>query len=433
MTELNRPARPSITLPDLTDRQNRTLATLFLVIWALATMILQWDQWPEDLSAVYIAGYLWQTGQPDLIYAAPAGFFGGTAVEWIPAQKALGIYEAGSFVYVYPPLWAALTAPLTDVLSPQGFANAVTCFQVPMLAASVWLAMRILPAKGIPVWLQAAIGVLLLSTMMPAYSALWFNNPSITVNFLTLLAFERLTAGRPVAAGMALGLAAAIKLSPAAFILVFLIDRQWRAIAAFAIFGGALGILSLVVAGLPLHWDFLGSLRTVSDVAFLSAGNVSLRAALPALASGLSLAPAIVTSEPNYIIHNIPAWFSPLLALTAIALIAAFGMALRHKASGQKRAMGLLALSIIVPLFGPLGWLHYYVMPMLLLPGIVPHIPLRRAVVLFGALGLASLAALFAKIGALPWPSANYVWVMCLLWLWVLTELMIAARRSPAG
>ncbi|MFZ1726276.1 MAG: glycosyltransferase 87 family protein, partial [Albidovulum sp.] len=210
----NNATNPSGFLPALSAPQDRTLALMFLALWSAATIILQWNIWPEDLSAVYIAAALWQQGQPDLIYAIPFGFYGGTAAEWIPIQEQLGIYDLGSFPYVYPPLWAVLTAPLTAVFSPQGFANAVTCLQVPMLAASVWLAMRILPLPGAQLWLKSAIGVVLLSTMVPAFTALWFNNPSITVNFLTLLAFERLTARHPIAAGAALALAAAIKLSP---------------------------------------------------------------------------------------------------------------------------------------------------------------------------------------------------------------------------
>ena len=198
--------QPPRFLPALSARQDSILALLFLALWSAATIVLQWDIWPEDLSALYIAGALWQQGQPDLIYATPFGFYGGTAAEWIPIQQQLGIYDLGSFPYVYPPLWAVLTAPLTAAMSPQGFANAVTCVQVPMLAASAFLAMRILPLPGAQLWLKSAIGVALLSTMIPAYTALWFNNPSITVNFLTLLAFERLGARRPVAAGAALAL-----------------------------------------------------------------------------------------------------------------------------------------------------------------------------------------------------------------------------------
>ncbi|MCB2094518.1 MAG: DUF2029 domain-containing protein [Rhodobacteraceae bacterium] len=425
--------QPPRFLPALSARQDSILALLFLALWSAATIVLQWDIWPEDLSALYIAGALWQQGQPDLIYATPFGFYGGTAAEWIPIQQQLGIYDLGSFPYVYPPLWAVLTAPLTAAMSPQGFANAVTCVQVPMLAASAFLAMRILPLPGAQLWLKSAIGVALLSTMIPAYTALWFNNPSITVNFLTLLAFERLGARRPVAAGAALALAASIKLSPAAFVLVFLIDRQWRALASFAAIGGGLGLLSLALAGWPLHGDFLASLRAVADTALLSAGNVSLRAALPALASGLSLAAPIPTDEANHIIQTIPGWFAPLPGLAGAALMIAFGLALRDLQGPLRRGFGLLALSIIVPLFGPLGWLHYYVLPMLLLPGIIAVVPLRRSLILFAALGLPSLTVVFAEIGRLPWPSADYVWLMSALWLALLAALLTGLRRLPAG
>ncbi|MFZ1727659.1 MAG: hypothetical protein WAU13_13495, partial [Albidovulum sp.] len=170
-----------------------------------------------------------------------------------------------------------------------------------------------------------------------------------------------------------------------------------------------------------------------TDTALLSAGNVSLRAALPALASGLSLAAPIPTDEANYIIRTLPGWFPPLLGLAGAALILAFGLALRNLEGPLRRGFGLLTLAIIIPLFGPLGWLHYYVLPMLLLPGIIAVIPRHRSLILFAALALPSLTVVFAEIGRLPWPSADYVWLMSVLWLAVLAVLLTALRRLPAA
>lgn len=192
------------------------LAALMLILWAGATVWLQWGHWPEDLSALYVAGHLWQSGHSQLIYAAPEGFFGGAADSWGPVLRDLGIADRTVFSYVYPPLWAALLAPLTDALGPQGFANAVSLIQVPILAASVPLAARLLRPAAMPLAVWTLLGLFALAFSVQSYLALWHNQPSITVAFLVLVAFVCAVEDRPVAAGAALALAAAVKLTPAA-------------------------------------------------------------------------------------------------------------------------------------------------------------------------------------------------------------------------
>lgn len=134
----------------ISPHSDRRLSATLLALWAAVTLWQRWDLWAEDLSAVYIAGWLWQSGEQGLIYATPPAFFGGVATSWFPAMEALGIADKTSFAYVYPPVWAVLTAPLTTLLSPQSFINAVAMVQIPLLAASVWLAGRIAKPTAMP-------------------------------------------------------------------------------------------------------------------------------------------------------------------------------------------------------------------------------------------------------------------------------------------
>ncbi len=420
---------PAAPLPGMARAQQIRLAALMLILWAGATIWLQWGHWPEDLSALYVAGHLWQSGQSQLIYAAPEGFFGGAAASWGPVLRDLGIADRNVFPYVYPPLWAVLLAPLTGLLGPQGFANAVTLVQVPMLAASVPLAARLLrpAAMPLPVWTLLGIGVLVFG--IQSYLALWHNQPSITVTFLVLAAFVCVAENRPVAAGATLALAAAIKLTPAAFALVFLIDRQYRALAAFAIFGAALGLLSLALAGIGPHLAFLESLDAIRGAALVSAANVSLLPALMTAGSALGLAPPFDTQSHMVILQPVPGWLGGALSLAALALTAAFLVALRDRPGPMRRGIGLFALSLILALFGPLGWLHYYLLPLFLLPGLFGLLGRGPAALLALAVAIPSLRIVVAGIGVLPWPTAGYIWIACAGWLAVLAALLVAARR----
>lgn len=426
--DIARALSPSVA--GITPARDRALSATLLIFWAAVTLWQQWGQWAEDLSAVYIAGWLWHSGQGVLIYDAPPAFFGGIAASWHPAMEAMGIADQNSFAYVYPPIWAVLTASLTESLSAQGFFNAVAAFQIPALAASVWLAGRILKPAAMPWWVWSAIGLVTLNLSIQSHLAIWHNQPTITVGFLILLAFERLNAGRPVAAGAALALAAALKLTPAAYVLIFLLDRQWRATASFALTGAALALLSVVMAGWPTHLAFLQSLALVKGVAYLIAINTSLLPALLAAGSALGLMPPVDAAATQHIYTTVPGWIGPAISLAALAVIAGFGRALARMHGPARRSTALFALSIVLALFGPLGWLHYYVLPMLLLPGLLGLLPRRAALLLIAVVGLPSLAMVFGQIGVLPWPVANYTWFMCAAWLSVLVALFLSARRG---
>lgn len=410
--------------------RDRRLSAALLALWVAVTLWQQWGLWAEDLSAVYIAGWLWQTGQTDLIYATPPAFFGGVAASWFPAMEALGLSGKTSFAYVYPPIWAALTAPVTTILTPQGFINAVALVQIPLLAASVWLAGRLLKPGAMPWWVWTAIGLVTLDLSIQSHLAIWHNQPTITVGFLILLAFERLGASRPLAAGIALAFAAAIKLTPAAFVLVFLLDRQMRAAACFAVAGTALGLISILLAGWSAHADFLAGLDKVAGVAYLIAINVSLKPALLAAGSALGLLPAVDPQATEHVYAALPGWIGPALSIAAAALILAFGRVLAPLEGRLRRGIGVFALSVVLALFGPLGWLHYYLLPMLLLPGLLGLLPRGPALALIAPVAFLSLTMVFAQIKALSWPVAGYVWLASASWLAILAGLYTAARRA---
>jgi uncharacterized membrane protein len=62
--------------------------------------------------------------------------------------------------------------------------------------------------------LFAGFAVLFVETTIPAAAALSLGQPQLLVIFLILLGFERYIAGRDTTAGVLLGLAAAIKVTP---------------------------------------------------------------------------------------------------------------------------------------------------------------------------------------------------------------------------
>jgi len=294
----------------------------------------------------------------------------------------------------------------------------------------VLLAARLLRPARMSLQLWTVIGIVALLASIQSYIALWHNQPTITVGFLILLAFTCLDAGRPLSAGAALALAAAIKLTPAAFVLIFLIDRQYRALAAFAVIGGGLGLLSLAVAGIDLHLTFVESLHAIRGAALLNAVNVSLLPALLAAGTALGLRPAIDIESPLVILRDVPAWLPAALSLAGVAVVAAFLQALRTQPAQLRRGIGVFALSLILALFGPLGWLHYYMLPLFMMPGLFGLLGRRAAILLALAVAITAFRYNFMEIGRLPWPVADYVWASVSTWLAVLAALYLRARQA---
>ncbi|MFM2354711.1 MAG: hypothetical protein RLZZ528_447 [Pseudomonadota bacterium] len=400
-------------------------AWLLAALWAAVMLALRWGTWGEDVAALYMAGHFWRQGAFDMLYLAPEGFFGGSPPGWLPAMQALGIGDRIAFPFVYPPIWAAALAPLTAILSPQGFCNLALALQVPMLAASALLAARITRPARLTLMQHTGVLLLLVTVLVPGVSALHFNQPTITATFLTLLAFERTAAGRPVAGGSALALAAAIKLSPAAFALVLLLDRQWRALAAFVVAGLLLGGLNLAIAPAGVQAAFLAALATATETVLIAPMNAGLRSALAILGT----ADLRAATAPLIHLPGASAADAALRAALPLALALA-ALALRRAAPPLRLSRGLVAVGLALPLFGPIGWLHYYLLPMLLLPGLALRsgAPLSdRALPLLAALLL--LKPVFDLLTGLPGGQALAVLLIasvCLL-------LFLQVLRRPLG
>jgi len=230
-----------------------------------------------DLRALWLAGQMLAEGRPDLVYPAEIGVFTmRPPPEWLPWLAARG-HSGEVFPYIYPPLWAWLAA--RSGLPFEALESAARLINPALLVAMLLLARRLAaPAMHPAGYLAPGLAVFALTTVGSV--ALYQNQPQILVAFLTVLAVERAEHGAPRLAGAALALAAAIKLYPAFFALVFLILGWRRALGAFVITGGALAALSVAVAGWPLHGEFLSVLARISDTAMLTKLNYAFESAL---------------------------------------------------------------------------------------------------------------------------------------------------------
>jgi Predicted integral membrane protein len=353
----------------LAEANHDKIATIFVIligflfVYFFAAMF--WNQWQPDLSALYMAGKSVAAGHPEAIYAAPPNFFtAGTPTEWVPLAKQIGHADKVILPYLYPPIWAHLMAPLTEVMAPTTFFNIVLVLQLAMLATMPYLGWQIARPEAPSLRQWAPIGTIILAVSAPGLGAIIQNQPQITVTFLTLLGALASLRGRPVTAGLLLALAAAIKLQPALFGLIFLLKGNWRAAIAMTLGGILLLALSLLISGPEAHFTMLARLSEINAMVVYTKVNYSLEVLLyqlHQLATGSLIPDGTNVAIP---ILDAPQWIE---LLPKLCLLAGAGwLALKRHAMSEPQIW--LALSLLIAMFGPLSWGHYFVLALALLP-----------------------------------------------------------------
>ncbi len=73
-----------------------------------------------------------------------------------------------------------------------------------------------------------------------------------------------LVRGRDAAAGALIAAMTVLKLTPVVLAWWLITQRRWSAVRAFLVTGAALGVVSLIGAGIPAHFEYLGIVRQTS-------------------------------------------------------------------------------------------------------------------------------------------------------------------------
>ena len=197
--------------------------------------------------------------------------------------------------------------------------------------------------------------------------------PHFVIVALLAWAFERHANGKSTTAGVLLGLAAAVKVTPILFVLIFLADRDWRASAWALATSGGIAALSVLLMGWEAHAAFLEAAAFVNSITIFYGGNLTIEVVLQGL-----LYPGSIESTPSgmQFAEKTP-WIAALSK--ALALIAAAGILwlTRH---GDRAERTMLRAFFLVPAlyyFSPLAWGHYYLLLLPMIMGLWGRLPPR--------------------------------------------------------
>lgn len=419
--------------------RDRKASVILLATWlALVFQILQGNS-PPDLAALYFAGYFFAEGHLSAVYDAATSAFAGTvSPDWSNAGSTLGYGDAMQVPYIYPPLWAALMAPVTDWLTPQQFFLAAYLVQLPLLALTSVLGWRLF-GRPIPLALWLLASLVVFSVSIGAMFGLHNCQVHLTVGFLCLLAFERVRAKMPLVGGLCLALAASVKLFPALLAILWLATGERRALASFFGCGLALAGLSLALAGWPLHMEYLQRLAEFSGT--INGVRINLSAQVPvyhlvetfgrvhaAPISGAATDPAMAKQFRT----DASPWVSGIFALLLAAGLGGIGI-LARRAGPAASGLAVGAVLLLVILLWPLSWAYYLLPVYALLPILLCFFSIGRMMAFYAVFTLAQSFLVAETLRTLPgpvmyWQTAMVAGNMILLALFV-TGLARQARR----
>jgi alpha-1,2-mannosyltransferase len=293
--------------------------------------------------------------------------------------------------FTYPPFAVLVLLPLG--LGTETAATVLlTTVSVGLVTVTTWwLVAPVAVRHGWPRW--AAVGVALPVTlaMEPIRETLGWGQIDVVVAALVLADVVALRGSRPWA-GVGIGLAAAIKLTPGLFLVHLVLTRRWRAAAVAAGTFGVTVLIGLTVDPGMRYWTRVlwqtGRVGPPTDP-----NNQSLLGLLARLSAPRAPSPAL--------------W----LALVGSVLVIGLARAARLQRRGDELA-GVTVTGLTACLVSPISWVHhlYWVVPaVVLLVDVAAGTPVvrederRRGRATRAAAAVGALVVTGAFVGSLIW------------------------------
>jgi len=359
------------------QRNDIIFSGLFAALFIALALFRIWDHFPTDIVSPYLAGVFFEQGQFEQIYGFdPISMYNNAPPEaWMIAAEARGSQAPTLYPYLYPPIWAALLAPLTPRLDIPTFVYLIYLIQIPLVFGSAFLAWKLSGRPGLFIfWSLGAIFLFLTTTI--GVLALAENQPQIAIIFLIFLAFERWQAGHSRLAGVLLAVAATIKIYPLIFLLYFLVRKDLKASFSMIVTGLIILAASFILAGPELHLLYLEQLSAISGLVFVNAHNLTISALIYQISGLFSDLPP--DSVRYGYVQTLPGWIA--ISSNAIWVLATAGLALKF--ASRPNVFLIVAMFVLAALFSPFGWNYYYLPVIYMAPILFFALPARPAILL---------------------------------------------------
>jgi hypothetical protein len=312
---------------------------------------LRRDDTKTDFSSFYLSALeVWRDGNP---YASRLVDPFGDSIRAPGAEPIPDSETPAPIGNLNPPFQTVLMAPLGKLDYDPAMWIWYALSLASGIAAGFVMAGTWLPERPLRIWGPAlAIAMLL---YFPSAANAWIAQYGLVIALVAALSFWFLARGRHVAVGVTLGLAAGLKVFLGLFGVLFLLTRQWRALAGFT----AAFLASVLLGGLALGWetypqylDMLGQVTWHS-----SSWNVSVFGTATRLLGSAANDGAIL---------NLPGAGLAVGRAVAVALgIAYVGVVILAERRRDDLPLAMSFTFVMMILLSPLGWWYY-------LPALLP-------------------------------------------------------------
>ncbi|MGI9124334.1 MAG: glycosyltransferase 87 family protein [Mycobacterium sp.] len=364
-----------------------------------------------DADVYRMGGQAWLHGRP--LYAGGAVF---------PTQGGLDL------PFTYPPLAAIAFSPLAMVSLPVA-AVAITVTTLILLVVSLWIVLTRLEVAqdwqtGEPAWMRRwwlAAGIVALSVTWIEPIRANFSFGQINVILMTLVIADCVPRRTPLPRGLLVGLAIALKLTPAVFLLYFVLRRDLRAVITAGASFAVATLLGFVLAWQDSREYWTTTIRNTDRI-----GDATLN-------TNQNAAGALARLGLSEGVHFV-VWTAACLAVLALTVWAA-----RRVLAAGESTLALMCVALFGLVVSPVSWSHHWVwaLPVLVVTAVVAYRRRNPALALVCLAGVALMV--WPPIELLPehheadaswWRQLfgmSYVW-------WALAVIAVAgATVAPAA
>ncbi|GLE50463.1 hypothetical protein ATCCBAA256_00570 [Mycobacterium montefiorense] len=356
--------------PGMGSRRGRAL--LWCLLWLLAAAALGYTAWGLfahtpyriDIDIYQMGGQTWLDGRPlyrgDVLFHTPIGL---------------------NLPFTYPPLAAIVFCPFAWLHMPAA-SVAITVLTLVLLIVStvivltrldVWNTSAVL---GGPAWLRRWW----LAVIVVAPASIWlepiasnFAFGQINVVLMTLVIADCVPRRTPWPRGLLLGLGIALKLTPAVFLLYFLVRRDYRT-ALTALTSFAVATLVGFMLAWSDSWEYWTHTVHHTDRIGSAALNTDQNIASALARIGLS-------EQLSFVL-----WASLCLAVLALTV-----WAMRRVLRAGETTLAIICVALFGLMVSPVSWSHHWVwvLPALLVTAVLGW---RRRIVALGVLTVVGVA-----------------------------------------
>jgi alpha-1,2-mannosyltransferase len=243
-------------------------------------------------------------------------------------------YQDSVYGFTYPPFAAVVFSPLLATSWPVAVGISIVINAAAVAVLLRWYVLPVLRRNAWPVWTPLAFAFLAVVVFEPARDTFSFGQVNLALLVLVCTDLRALQTGRRWA-GVGIGIATAIKLTPAVFIGYLLVARRYLAAAVASGTSVAATLLAAVIApdsSLTFWTGALWDTDRVGNLAYVS--NQSLRGVAARL-------------------HGPATWW---VAAVGVVLVVWFFLVRR-----SDETTGFALTGIVACLISPVTWVHHLV------------------------------------------------------------------------